>query len=213
MDDEAPSGANGDEPPEPANRDAARKRAGELVHVDVKRLARIEPRATPPGHGTGRSQYKVGPQRLGDVVVDVCVDDATRLAYAEVLPDELGDSRWVPRAGGRLVRDAGDRRRACAQWQQRRLLPLAPARPGLPRARHAPPAHPPLPAPHQRQAERFIQTLTRRGPTSDCCYGSSHERTATLPGAADPRHLYPTTRLPRPPTARSPPRRAATTSR
>ena len=107
------------EPPEPANR-YERKRAGELVHVDVKRLARISSRGA--GHrvtGNRRSQYKVGPQRLGATgweFVHVCVDDATRLAYAEVLPDELGAT-----AAGFLERAVawfaplGDRRRACAQ--------------------------------------------------------------------------------------------------
>jgi transposase len=79
-------------PPEPANR-YERTRPGELVHVDVKKLGRISKRGA--GHrvtGHRRSQFRVGPKRLGATgweFVHVCVDDATRLAYAELLPDEL----------------------------------------------------------------------------------------------------------------------------
>jgi transposase len=82
-------------PPEPPNR-YERKRPGELIHVDVKKLGRIGRKGA--GHrvlGPGRrqSQEKTGPKRLGATgweFVHVCVDDATRLAYAEVLPDERG---------------------------------------------------------------------------------------------------------------------------
>jgi transposase len=79
--------------PEPANR-YEHVRPGGLLHVDVKKLGRI----LSPGHrvvGHRRSQKKVGPKRLGAAgweFVHVCVDDATRLAYAEVLADERGDS-------------------------------------------------------------------------------------------------------------------------
>jgi transposase len=73
------------EPPEPPNR-YERKRPGELIHVDVKKLGRIGRRGA--GHrvlGPGRrqSQERVGPGRLGATgweFVHVCVDDATRLA-------------------------------------------------------------------------------------------------------------------------------------
>jgi transposase InsO family protein len=76
---------------EPARR-YERRRPGELLHVDVKRLAKISVRGA--GHrvtGNRRSQFKVGPKRLGATgweFVHVCVDDASRLAYAEVLSDE-----------------------------------------------------------------------------------------------------------------------------
>src|SRR5438874_4976531 len=69
-----------------------RRCAGELLHIDVKKLGRISRRGA--GHavtGNRRSQFKVGPQRLGATgweFVHVCIDDATRLAYAEVLSDE-----------------------------------------------------------------------------------------------------------------------------
>ena len=73
---------------EPARR-YERSRPGELVHVDVKKLGRIERGA---GHrATGRKHYtpRLGPRRArkgtaGWEFVHVCVDDATRFAYVEV---------------------------------------------------------------------------------------------------------------------------------
>src|SRR5215510_13879396 len=70
-------------PPEPPNR-YCRRRAGELVHVDVKKLGRFGR----PGHrvrGRGPGRRTVG---AGWEAVHVAVDDASRLAYVEVLPDE-----------------------------------------------------------------------------------------------------------------------------
>lgn len=58
---------------------------GSLLHVDVKKLGRI-----PPGGGWrlhGRSEEVRG-RGLGWDYVHVAVDDYTRLAYAEALPDE-----------------------------------------------------------------------------------------------------------------------------
>src|ERR1700710_1883593 len=94
------------EPPEPPNR-YERKRPGELIHVDVKKLGRIGIRGA--GHrvpGNRRGQLKVsreGRQRraTGWEFVHVCVDDATRLAYVEGLADEKGPTaaRVLPRGG------------------------------------------------------------------------------------------------------------------
>ena len=58
---------------------------GSLLHVDVKKLGKI-----PPGGGWrahGRSEQVRG-RGLGYDYVHVAVDDRTRIAYAEVLPDE-----------------------------------------------------------------------------------------------------------------------------
>src|SRR3954471_7301955 len=81
------------EPPEPPNR-YERARPGELVHVDVKKLGVI----AGAGHRvTGRRQTQAANRRArrrgapnGWEFVHVCVDDATRLAYVEVLADEQG---------------------------------------------------------------------------------------------------------------------------
>src|SRR4051794_21825018 len=79
------------EPPEPANR-YERRHPGELIHVDVKKLGRIPAgRAGHRVHGQRRLQRsprKDGKKTVGWEFVHVCVDDATRLAYVEVLPDE-----------------------------------------------------------------------------------------------------------------------------
>jgi transposase len=79
------------DPLEPPNR-YERRAAGELLHIDVKKLGVINGagwRVT--GNRTSqnanrRQRRKGGP--AGWEFVHVCVDDATRLAYAEVLADE-----------------------------------------------------------------------------------------------------------------------------
>jgi transposase InsO family protein len=171
-------------PPEPPNR-YERKRPGELVHVDVKKLGRISKRGA--GHrvtGDRRSQFSVGPKRLGATgweFVHVCVDDATRLAYAELLPDERGATAaafleravaWFAAMGVKVERVLSDngacyrsRRhaQACQQLAIRQLF----TRPYRPRT--------------NGKAERFIQTLTRRW-AHGAIYGSSTERAAALPG-------------------------------
>jgi hypothetical protein len=76
------------EPPEPPNH-YERRHPGELIHIDVKKLGRIQGgaghRITARKHThTGRD----GKRHVGWEYVHVCVDDATRLAYVEVLADE-----------------------------------------------------------------------------------------------------------------------------
>jgi hypothetical protein len=84
------------DPPESVRR-YERSRPGELIHIDVKKLGRIGPYGA--GHRVlGRSRARAGVRRVdaagvprsrtGWERVHICVDDATRLAYAEVLPDE-----------------------------------------------------------------------------------------------------------------------------
>jgi hypothetical protein len=84
------------DPPEPARR-YERSRAGELIHIDVKKLGRIGPHGA--GHRMlGRGWARAGARRADAAGVPrsrtawdrvhVCIDDATRLAYVEVLPDE-----------------------------------------------------------------------------------------------------------------------------
>jgi transposase InsO family protein len=72
------------EPPEPPNR-YERSAPGELVHVDVKKLARFHR----PGHRMlGRGPGRYDERGVGYDYVHVCVDDYSRLAYVEVLSNE-----------------------------------------------------------------------------------------------------------------------------
>ena len=70
------------EPPEPANR-YERKRPGELLHIDVKKLGRIGR----PGHRVNGDR-RTRSRGIGWEYVHVAIDDATRLVYVEVLDDE-----------------------------------------------------------------------------------------------------------------------------
>jgi transposase InsO family protein len=172
------------EPPESPNR-YERKRPGELIHIDVKKLGRI----AGAGHrvtGDRASQNANRRARRRGVwkgweFVHVCVDDATRLAYAEVLRDERGPTAagFLRRAVGwfrsmeivveRVMSDNGPCYRsavhatACHELGLRHLT----TQPYRPRT--------------NGKAERFIQTLQNRW-AHGAIYGSSTERTAALPG-------------------------------
>ena len=64
--------------------------AGAMVHIDVKKLGRI-PAAVDGGctAATPRSQLPTGTKTLiGYDYIHTAIDDYTRLAYSEVLPDE-----------------------------------------------------------------------------------------------------------------------------
>jgi transposase InsO family protein len=89
-------------PPEPANR-YERSAPGELVHIDVKKLARFHR----PGHKLlGRGPGRYDERHVGYDYVHVCVDDYSRLAYAEVLPDERATTAiaFLGRARGFFAR-------------------------------------------------------------------------------------------------------------
>jgi len=75
------------EPPEPPNR-YERRSAGELVHLDVKKLGRFRR----PGHRvTGRAASGAHADRgHGWDRVHVAVDDYSRAVYVEILDDERG---------------------------------------------------------------------------------------------------------------------------
>jgi transposase len=81
---------------EPAQR-YEREKPGELVHIDVKKLGRIGPKGA--GHRiTGRQRRARGARKrdaggvdrltVGWDYVHIAIDDCTRLAYVQVLPDE-----------------------------------------------------------------------------------------------------------------------------
>lgn len=90
------------EPPKPANR-YERRQAGELLHLDTKRLARFYR----PGHRVTGSRLGAS-DGAGWEFVHIAIDDFSRIAYAEILPDEKGPScaaflrrarRWFKRQG------------------------------------------------------------------------------------------------------------------
>ena len=66
-----------------------RERPGELIHIDTKKLGKIDG----VGHRiTGQHSGMVKNRGIGWEHLHVCVDDASRLAYTEVLPDERKES-------------------------------------------------------------------------------------------------------------------------
>jgi transposase InsO family protein len=169
------------EPPEPPNR-YERSRPGELIHVDVKKLGRI----LRPGHRvTGNRRDRFTDARgygvAGWEFVHVCVDDATRLAFVEVLADERGETAagFLRRAVAwfasmdvtveRVMSDNGSCYRshvhagACRELGIRHLR----TQPYRPRT--------------NGKAERFIQTITNRW-AYGAIYANSAERAAALPG-------------------------------
>jgi transposase InsO family protein len=70
-----------------------RSRPGELVHMDVKKLARIPDGGGWRAHGrAARESTRDRTTTVGYDYVHSLVDDHSRLAYAEILPDEKGAS-------------------------------------------------------------------------------------------------------------------------
>jgi transposase InsO family protein len=165
------------EPLEPSNR-YEKKRPGELVHVDVKKLGRIRH----VGHRVTGSMRKASRHRgAGWEFVHVCVDDATRLAYVEVLKDEKAKTAigFLRRALAfyaargvtveRLMTDNGSAYRSSAHAIACRALGLRHirTRPYRPRT--------------NGKAERFIRTMLG-GWAYGAIYRSSAERAAALSG-------------------------------
>ncbi len=164
------------EPPEPPNR-YERQSPGELLHIDVKKLVKI-------GEGAGhrmtgkRTKHARG---IGWEFVHVCVDDATRLAYVEVLADEkaITASGFLRRAVAfyrahgitveRLMTDNGSAYRSTVHALACRTLRIRHirTRPYRPRT--------------NGKAERFIRTMLG-GWAYGAIYRSSAERTAALSG-------------------------------
>jgi transposase InsO family protein len=177
------------EPPEPPNR-YERARPGELLHIDIKKLGRIPDWGA--GHRVhGRRQLQRKPtktnaagrreRQVGWEFVHVCVDDATRLAYVEVLPDEQASTAvgflrraiaFYSRHGisvERVMTDNGSAYRSTVHALACRLLGIRHlrTRPYRPRT--------------NGKAERFIRTLIG-GWAYGAIYGTSRERTAALDG-------------------------------
>ena len=157
-----------------------RARPGELLHIDTKKLGRI----AALGHRiTGDRRDST--RGVGWEAVHVCIDDASRLAYSEVLPDERKASAvaflkravaWFARHGvtvERVMTDNGsayrshDWRHACGALALRHLR----TRPYTARTI--------LGSKPEDQAERFIQTGLREWAYAKP-YATSHDRTAAL---------------------------------
>ena len=151
-----------------------REHPGELLHIDIKRLGRFDR----PGHRvTRRRSY--GSRERGFEFVHVATDDASRVTYAEILPDERATSAmtflikavaWFARQGvnvERVMTDNGSayisyRFRDLCKSQNLRHLRIKP---------HTPQTN--------GKVERFIQTLLREW-AYRFSYNSSEERSRWL---------------------------------
>jgi transposase InsO family protein len=77
--------------PRPAREEIVRyerERPGELLHVDCKRLGRI----IAPGHRVTGDRSKRAQGKAGWLYLFAAIDDATRLGFARLYPDESTDS-------------------------------------------------------------------------------------------------------------------------
>lgn len=160
------------EPVEPANR-YCRRHAGELIHLDIKTLGRFRrPGKRALGHGADRRSYGAGWE-----AVHVAVDDATRLSYVEVLPDQTAATTvgflqraiaWFAKHGvivQEVMTDNGSAyvsRLWAATCTEVGLVHIR-TRPYRPRT--------------NGKAERFIQTLLREWAYAATYRDSDHRRT------------------------------------
>lgn len=80
------------EPAEPVRR-YEREHPGELIHIDIKKLARFEKIGHRITSDRGRRSDQHGrTRRAGWEYVHVCIDDASRIAFSQILPDEKKES-------------------------------------------------------------------------------------------------------------------------
>jgi transposase InsO family protein len=173
------------EPLEPVNR-YERRHPGELLHIDIKTLGRISAKGAGHrvlGHRASQFSRRVNgrmTKQTGFEYVHVAVDDHSRLAYAEVLPDltaacAIGFLRravaWFAERGVEVravMTDNGSAyishaHRAAIEELRLKHVRIRPRRPQT-----------------NGKAERFIQTLLNEWPDARV-FGSSAERTAALP--------------------------------
>jgi transposase InsO family protein len=165
------------EPAEPVRR-YERENPGEFIHIDIKKLGRIGSvghRIT--GRQTGVVNRHLG---IGWEFVHVCIDDASRIAFSQVLKDEKKESAvaflkaavaYYASLGVRIERvmtDNGSCYRSKAFARTSKMLGLKHIRtkPYTPKT--------------NGKAERFIQTSLREWAYGRA-YDTSDERTAELP--------------------------------
>lgn len=157
-----------------------RERPGELLHIDAKRLGRIEPGII--GHRITGNRAVRGPRcRTGYETLHVAIDDASRVAYAELLPDETAASAvvflehavaWLAALGVRVESVMTDNafcytRGTYAAMLQQLGLRHVRTRPYTPRT--------------NGKAERFIQTALR-----EWAYVRPYRSSAQRAGALSP---------------------------
>src|SRR4051812_30410953 len=149
-------------------------RPGDLVHLDVKPLARIAG-VGHRIHGDRRTRVK----GIGWEYAHVAIDDHSRAAYVEVLPDQTGATTagflqrtvgWFARRGVRIRRVLTDNG---GNYRSHRFLAVA-ARQAL-RLKRSRPYRPQT----NGKAERFIQTLIREWAYVRA-YATSARRTRAL---------------------------------
>jgi transposase InsO family protein/transposase len=165
-----------------------RERPGELIHIDVKKLGRIKGGAGKRVTGARRHHQlaitdAAGRRRktAGWDYVHVAIDDATRIAYAEVLPDEKASTAvaflgraltFYARHGitvERVMTDNGSAYRSAIHGLACRALGIRHLRTRAYRPQT------------NGKAERFIRTMLG-GWAYGAIYGTSQERTAALDG-------------------------------
>ena len=163
--------------PPPAATRYQRRRPGELIHIDIKRLGRFaRPGKRALGNGSDRRTRNAGWE-----AVHVAVDDFSRLAYVEVLPDQTAPAAvgflrraldWFDRQGisvSEVMTDNGSAYLS-APWAEAiadlklRHIRTRPYRPQT-----------------NGKAERFIQILLREWAYARS-YRSSDHRARALPG-------------------------------
>jgi transposase InsO family protein len=163
------------EPAPPVQR-YERERPGELIHIDIKKLGRFEAQ----GHRVTGDRQAGRSRGAGWEYVHVCIDDASRIAFSQIKPDERKRSAvaflkaavaYYARLGvkvERVMTDNGScyRSRAFKNACRRLRLKHIRTRPYTPRT--------------NGKAERFIQTSLREWAYARA-YGSSRQRAAELP--------------------------------
>lgn len=164
------------EPAEPVRR-YEREHPGELIHIDMKKLGRFDR----TGHRiTGNRTVQSKSRGIGWEYLHLAVDDHSRLAYSEILPDETRRSclaflfnalRFFRRHGVAVERVMTDNGPAFKSRRYARALRLM----GI-RHRRTRPYTPKT----NGKAERFVQTSLREWAYARA-YDTSDQRRSELP--------------------------------